>query len=388
MFPTDKDDFTTPTDPPIADILFLGDSFTFGYNIPAEQIWPALLLESLDEKGAWDESTTPTESVLKRGALAAAGGVTPREGLKWIKNVNREVKPKLIIAMYFEGNDLEDSERITKYWDRGHPVTTPYQLAMNRLPPGWVETNTWHAKLAHWFKPTDLRQSNFLRPRPLWNFEYDPRWETLGRDPVMGYEQSALYFIIPKNREPIEPFNLEIEGEQFATGFGPNEVDKLVQDTAVWVPNHPGWDEMENGLKLLAKLRHNSESDILIVVAPTKLSVLHPFVTDFEARQSDLNFFTQDVVDSEVRSEAREKGWHELIGRSEGTFAEIIADTCRRYRMPFLDLREPLREAAVELRDPLYFKYDSHWNLKGQEIVAQTISEYLCEQGIWPSQGY
>lgn len=56
---------------------------------------------------------------------------------------------------------------------------------------------------------------------------------------------------------------------------------------------------------------------------------------------------------------------------------EWLQDFATGNNIPFIDLTESLRTVSSNEQLALYFRYDGHWNIKGHEVVARTLANWL-----------
>jgi hypothetical protein len=62
-----------------------------------------------------------------------------------------------------------------------------------------------------------------------------------------------------------------------------------------------------------------------------------------------------------------------------------VAEFCRQEGVRVLDLTPVFRQRATA-GEQLYFRFDRHWNVRGNQLVAETILTYLRMEGLIPSR--
>ena len=71
----------------------------------------------------------------------------------------------------------------------------------------------------------------------------------------------------------------------------------------------------------------------------------------------------------------------------EGFDRKAVADRVRyiadRVGVPMIDLTAPLAHADG-LFTPVYYRTDSHWNARGQDVAARALSDGLTSMGLLP----
>lgn len=83
-------------------VAAVGDSFTFGYGVEAEEAWPARLSSLLPRRG------DATAEVINLGI----GGYGTVQEVTWLaENLESALDPDLVILGFYPGNDLSDSVR-------------------------------------------------------------------------------------------------------------------------------------------------------------------------------------------------------------------------------------------------------------------------------------
>jgi hypothetical protein len=120
--------------------------------------------------------------------------------------------------------------------------------------------------------------------------------------------------------------------------------------------NHPGWKVTEESLTTGNALLLERQIRLLVVLVPLKLRVLSPFV--------------------EMSSEDQTELFESWTVPPDATWSRFLAQFCARNRIEFLDLSEPLRDAASK-GVLVYLPNDTHLSPEGHLTVAQEISNTI-----------
>lgn len=131
----DEHGFRNPSPwPDSADIVVLGDSWTFGYGVPDGEGWVALLSEEL-----------PRSRVINLGLI----GSSPEQYARIFKRFGAALRPKLVVFGLFPGNDINDTRVFTRWLEDGQASTyaewrysggdgSSWQQALRRRSYLWV----------------------------------------------------------------------------------------------------------------------------------------------------------------------------------------------------------------------------------------------------------
>jgi GDSL-like Lipase/Acylhydrolase family len=95
-YPTDTHGFNNRDPwPPTADIVAIGDSLTFGYGVPPDEAWPALIGRAL-----------PDTAIINLGLIGAG----PQQYLRVYETFGIPLQPKILLLGFFVTNDFWDAE--------------------------------------------------------------------------------------------------------------------------------------------------------------------------------------------------------------------------------------------------------------------------------------
>lgn len=111
--------------PDSADIVVLGDSWTFGYGVEDDEGWVARLADRL-----------PRRSVINLGLI----GSGPEQYVRVFETFGAALEPKLVIFGVFPGNDVRDTRTFRQWLHAGRPGNYDEWRFFGGHPPGLRRT--------------------------------------------------------------------------------------------------------------------------------------------------------------------------------------------------------------------------------------------------------
>ncbi len=136
---TDGHGFRNPWPwPETADIVFVGDSLTFGYGVEDNEAWPAII-----------DAALPQQRVVNLGLI----GASPEQYVRAYETFGIPLKPKLLVVGLFPGNDFWDAGLFAKWladgvgdnymaWrDYGRPLKSKPQRASRSALERFLKQN-------------------------------------------------------------------------------------------------------------------------------------------------------------------------------------------------------------------------------------------------------
>ncbi len=319
--------------PDVADILAIGDSQTYGESSLAKYSWPSILQDLTGEE------------VYNMGL----GGYGPAEYFYLLSHKAPLLKPKLIIAGFYLGNDLADTYAAVygvEYWkDLRNPEFTekvdvpvdvrkePTEIivpARQTLQPTFkagvhVVTN-WlagHSVLYRVITATYL--GDVIRQNMM--IEMGEKITMLSDDEHGIYTGFTPY----RRLQALDLNKTDVgEGLKLALDFF-NDMNELA---------------MQNGVRFL------------VVIIPTKESVYGSFI------EGKKNLQYSDTIDRLLENERR------VSRTAQSYFTENS--------IPYLDLLPPL-ESAARTEQIYPNNYSGHFNNNGNRVIAEAIKKYLDE---------
>ena len=305
--------------PDHAGIVALGDSATFG--VGSEIPWPDRLALLLDEP------------VLNLGM----GGTGPPKHIGPLIAVGLPRKPRLVIEMYFEGNDLY----------------TCYQPAIPQ-GPRWGDRHVLPDVIGGWA-------------------EVARQWS---RGPVLTSELT---------QDIVTPLIREIAGNEVTLTFSPaySATLTLAKDRLLASEN---WRIASNSLLRMRDLARQNGATFVLVYLPERTHVYWPIIREDDELLETLNRDMTYQWNSSFGCILVERGrimedpstFREGLDRTIDIQREIISSFAEVNGIPFLDLTEPLQEVASlgqTMADPL----ETHFNDAVTQFIAERIAIFLHE---------
>jgi len=371
------------------EVIFVGDSFVVGYNIPPGDISVAHAMAALRTGGFWAENDWPataTERDLwQRGAMYACANYTPTEGFAtflraWAHPRDRVIKPpRVVVAMLYGGNDFTDADMHTHYMKSGQTAMTVPRLAAEFDPPGWLESSPFLALTTHLWHPTDRRFPTsqrgllFLERAPM-SADYiarimaDKRFE-MATPPVPGTYRPVA--------PPLRPRKFRAPG-MADQAISPFELADLVAGEN-WPVFRPGWGHLLRGFDQMAMFQTRTGTPVVVVYAPSKLHVFWPLLADGELSGPEILAFTHRTVGQEVKDRLTADGgtFLPLLTERADNAARCIEEQATARGLRFLNLTEALRAAAETTTEPIYLPYDTHWAPAGHKAAGEAIARAI-----------
>jgi hypothetical protein len=135
--------------------------------------------------------------------------------------------------------------------------------------------------------------------------------------------------------------------------YEPDEPTKFPQSLA----------ETTHAIELGYRFCQSKGIQLVVVFVPTMVRVMEPYIT-FE------------------RAEDRERYLPKSLVNDKSDFSGRMAEFCGKLGCPFIDTFTALRHAAATDNRSLYIPNDEHLDIRGHEVVAQTVLEWLRSQAI------
>jgi lysophospholipase L1-like esterase len=290
--------------PEKADIVVVGDSVTFGYGAARNQAWPAIIGDDL-----------PRVPLINL-ALIGAG---PQQYLRVYETFGLELRPKLLLAGVFAGNDFWDAETFDLWLRSGAGGNFIVWREFGR--PGPVKASLSDPKgslrtLFDWYAYPALRSSrvfNLLRAL------YSDLGGGLSTPPV-------FYHFKDGGRVRLSPGDFRRKQEIAAR-------------------NSRAFGLALNAFENMHSVAERNGTHVLMVLQPSKEEVYLPLLED-------------DVPD----------------------LTRALRDTFDDRGIDYLDLTPAFRKRAAA-GERLFFENDGHPNASGYALTAQLVLSHLMEHG-------
>lgn len=301
-----------PAQPAVA---LVGDSFT----VFAAQLEPPGLQQRLAERLGVD--------ILN----VAISGIGPDQELFLLEEVALPAKPRLVVWLFFGGNDLIDA-----FWSQAHRsmgIQTYGQLFAEKRAPRWLLPNLLAGLFAAAEKP-------LARPLP-------------------GFLSKA----VPSRQ----------------LWFYPDTLRVMAMDSKVLASN-PGWVGAKAAL-LRAKARcEAANARLLVVYLPSKEQIFLPRV------EADPNLLQRFIAVSSLYGipvPAAAADLHAAVLANRLVLENGVRDLCAEAGLTFWSASATIEAVADSGAQP-YYATDSHWRPAGQLATAEALADYIAANGLLP----
>jgi hypothetical protein len=311
--------FRNATVPPVADIVAVGDSMTYGVSAPREGAWPQQLGGFLGER------------VYNMGL----GGFGPLQYLHLAQSTTPQLKPRLLIVGFYFGNDMMDAYYVAHQMPHWHAwrkstrtsAATAFDMAGHAEPKKRLEA------LRNWLARNSVLYS-VLRATvlaPLAAREQD------------GLAQQATPDVRMLWRDRSNPAVRTI----FTPRYRLTAVDTDLEAV------REGMQISQNALVALKAAAEAHETQLLVVLIPTKELA---YCRELRMSGEDLPPTFLKLCDAE--------------GRAKAAMLRFLADR----RIAHVDVTSAL-ESHIERHVPLYpSDADNHPQSTGYAVIAQEIA--------------
>lgn len=285
----------------------LGDSFCMGHHMTGDLIWANRLAASTGKRiyNMGVSGTGPMQQVLLLE--------------HFLTTYPEEFRPKRLLWMIFEGNDLENSYAMKRREtaDREHWYSGIFR---GTIVDGLLKT------------PSYLRNESVLRLL----IDGQIRFDLMVSREAAGdhYRMDGETISFPWYRSPRFGYQL----------FHQEYIDQATQPES-YVLDHPNLPALRDAFGRMEALARERHFEVTVVTLPSNVRLYHDVLDDFPVVSETPHFLRQ------VQKFARESGF--LTIDLENQLA------------PFA------REELIFMRD------DSHWNERGHELVAELLAQHL-----------
>jgi hypothetical protein len=311
VLPADADGLPNTVRPAHPDLALVGDSFT----VFAAQLEPPGLQRRLEERlGA---------AVLN----VAISGIGPDQELDLLERVALPARPRLVVWMFFGGNDLIDSLWTTLH--RAQGIATLGELFADRRAPSWRLPGLLLALAGGGGRPA----------------------------------ASA--------REPLPGLRLPGEPEQHLW-FYPDTLRVLAQPPAT-IADNPGWQNIRDVLRRSRTACERAGARLLVVFLPSKEQIWLPRVV------ADAPLLQRFVAASNLYAVPVPADPQALLAdllAHRGALEALLAAFCGEAGLGYWSAT-PVVEAFVETGQIGYYACDSHWRSELQLAVAEALAGHI-----------
>ena len=121
-----------------------------------------------------------------------------------------------------------------------------------------------------------------------------------------------------------------------------------------------GWTLTKSLTLMIRSLAEQSQADFAMTIVPNKAQVANNWRYDQWIEDNQLDF--QKPI-------------------------RILQEFGREQPFPVHDFLPDLKESSTQQPEPLYYNWDGHCNTHGNQLVAQSLFNFLIDQGLVPLAG-
>ncbi len=332
-FSTDAEGFRNRAVRQHEDVAALGDSFTDAMTVPSDASWPARLEQRLGV------------AVQNYGTA----GFGPQQELLVLRDFVVRHRPSRVVLAYFAGNDLFDAERFDRF-ERSHGFAEAMTLGWP-IKDVYSRADTWRvtsalAATAGWFTP---RQQPFV----------------VDASEAESGDRSV------RAESPFDRglFSLHVDGKLLQFAFMPPYLNTLNFSEGD-LRARPGWHLTRDAILAMQHTSHQAGAEFIVMFLPFKSQVYWPLL-ERQLGSDDLRQALTFYLDGNGRPvDIRTMRRNRLAQNA------MMRELCESAGIPFLDMT-PVLQRRVDQGDNVYFSDDSHLNELGQDLVAETLADFL-----------
>lgn len=310
--------------PEAADIVTIGDSHTYGFNVSANDSWPKKLEQLCSD----------------RVYSLALGGYGPAQYHYLMENKALKLNPQLIIVGFYFGNDLADAYKSIynkTYWKhmRNPDISIRLESSLDKKSTGGRESRKFVEPLRVWLGG----HSVFFRLLSFHLFDKIRLLETK----IMLKENGKVTFI----KQP---------------EFGVNTIiNPYIQSDLLNLDDY----RIKEGLRITLELFNQMNTvcsekgiDFLVLMIPTKESIYAEYI------ENNRNLANSESIDLLLMNERKANG--------------IMKTFFQEHNLDYLDVLTPLSKSSRE-KQIFFSNDDTHPNRLGYEVIAEAINDYLLK---------
>lgn len=314
---SDANGFRNQRVPDTCEILAVGDSFAEGSRVGDDECWPALVAAAT----GW--------SVYNLGM----SGSSPAQYRANFEHVGRALKPKVVLLMLYEGNDLRGGD------EEG-------EEAPARDLGRQVGREIKNSPIVRAVKATFIGVFGGLNAGGSFAGQETVDWMPLAIPAMDGLTHHVAFK--PKRMLYLDKTEDEV---------------RAMED----------WITAQEAIRAVHAACRQDGARLIVVYAPSTPHVVLPIVRD-HLDVARLHAFASLEEDDLPPPEAFFKRFFERLGNTE----RVVQSFCADEGIEFLSTTEALREATRRGRQ-VYYTYDQHWTRLGHEVVGNLVSRHLAE---------
>jgi hypothetical protein len=290
-----------------ADVVAVGDSFTEGDRVSDEDTWPEVLARNSQL------------SVYNLGV----SGLAPQEYLNNLVTYGLDLKPRIVIVMFYEGNDFVTRKHAYRLHEQGLLHNSPLGSALR-----------------------SLLISTFGGMKP----DIPPR----STNPALSWV----------------PVGIHAGGAVRYYSFDPGFLNKLLRTRQEFIRSSD-WIDNARTVGEMHKLAQENNIRFILAYAPINARVVLPLIRD-QLTDEVLHGFLS-TVNHKLPSVA---GFKDNVYSQLDTKENALREFCLAEGIEFVSMTSMLRE-RVARGEQVYFSYDGHWSPSGQRAVGTALAQHL-----------
>jgi hypothetical protein len=160
-------------------------------------------------------------------------------------------------------------------------------------------------------------------------------------------------------------------------------MDFFASDGTTIARSQDWFDFQTQMMEIIKLIRSHSAYPVLLYV-PSKPDIYFPLATDPSQLSPTLVGVTPFILGSNgyLVSDRENKADIQMVLRNLHAGSELLARFAREQQIAYIDPTAEMIASVMEGNDP-FMVYDSHWNMLGHQIVAQSIESFL-QQATFP----
>jgi len=335
---TDADGFNSAGVPSACDMLAVGDSYTCHTNVPRDKYWPSLVAKEM------------SASLYNMGVP----GYCPPQELIALRKYGMPKKPRVVLWGFFQGNDLTESAQFDDWRKSG------------------TDWGTFTLRRMHLDRP-------FPYNRPVIRLAMFLAWKS-------GLATSSL----PPLPDYPEPHKLSIGGVERPIVFNRwgfrilcCSREQLQRDLQrkqdPGIQPKLGWLETTESLLEAKKACDAAGVRLIVVYLPATLAVFGDDAIDKFDKEKIFRFAKlqlNELLKKEDGSEITPDEFIAMLKKNHNAIEEEMKDFCSKNGIEMVDT-VPALQASLHAGEWPYYSYDTHLNVRGNEVVADTVCKYL-----------
>jgi len=313
------------------DIVVTGDSFVAGSHVSDEQAWVHLLQKQMNT------------TIYNLGV----SGSDPGNYYNNFMLLGKQLKPKLVLFMLYEGNDFKKISPLVTIGEestQGESAATPEKSLADQI--------SYLAAAS----PVTLG---------LRRLSAEVLETTCSDAPVPGYAEAVGFM----------PIKVSTGERPHYYGFEPKRLTYLYEEKDAFRQSR-SWRGVVDIMQRLVTLGEQEGFKVLFLYAPSTPHVVMPLVKDTIPADQLRNFAAFDE-DNLPDAETFKKNVFDWMDNEQNVFLEHCADQ----RFNCLALTEALQQATAK-GEQMYYSYDQHWTPDGNRVVAETIATHLAQNPV------